>query len=351
MTAAASPFPNYGAELSAAWQTHLAPREPDAPTVVSLFAGAGGSSLGYSMAGYRELLAVEWDDHAAACLARNFSGVRIHHGDIANVKPGMLDLRPGQLDVLDGSPPCQGFSTNGARQLDDPRNQLFRQFVRLLRAWQPRAFVMENVAGMADGKMRAIFAEIRAELRSSGYDVSSRELPASYYRVPQRRKRIIIIGVRTDLAIQASHPVPQSREVTVGEALTGLEDDIGQRREPPATTARLLPYLRPGERGADVLGRYGKAGGFFNKVRLRADRPAPTILQDRSAVLIHPRYNRLLGSRELTRLGSFPDEYDWGTSTCSKIQQRVGNSVPPLFMRAIATHVRHLLDSAKTMAS
>src|ERR1022692_353194 len=109
----------YVQDLDAAWAAHLAPRKKNAPTVVSLFAGCGGSSLGYSMAGYRELLAVEWDAKACATFRLNFPGVPVHEGDIAlltNRMAGKLTgLKPGELDVLDGSPPCQGFSTAGKR--------------------------------------------------------------------------------------------------------------------------------------------------------------------------------------------------------------------------------------------
>src|SRR5690606_12471769 len=103
----------------------------DAPTVMSTFAGAGGSSLGYSMAGFRELLAVEWDDHAVDTFRRNFPDVPVYHGDIAQLTAEAIleqtGLAPGELDVFDGSPPCQGFSMAGLRQLDDQRNQLFRE--------------------------------------------------------------------------------------------------------------------------------------------------------------------------------------------------------------------------------
>ena len=150
--------------LDDAWQQHLRPRAEDAPTVISTFAGAGGSSLGYSMAGFRELLAVEWDDNAVATFKLNFPDVPIHHGDITELSTeaalGMTGLQPGELDVFDGSPPCQGFSMSGRRILDDPRNQLFREYVRLLRGLQPKVFIMENVAGLVRGKMRLVFAEI-----------------------------------------------------------------------------------------------------------------------------------------------------------------------------------------------
>jgi len=154
---------DYQAILEAAWHQHLAPRESDAPTVISTFAGCGGSSLGYSMAGFRELLAVEWDDNAVATFRLNFPDVPVYHGDIAKLTIEeclqLAGVGPGELDVLDGSPPCQGFSTAGKRQLEDSRNWLFREYVRLLRGLKPRVFVMENVSGMVKGKMKLVFAE------------------------------------------------------------------------------------------------------------------------------------------------------------------------------------------------
>ncbi|MCC9686883.1 DNA cytosine methyltransferase [Streptomyces sp. MNU103] len=232
----------YGDLLRQAWRDHLAPRAADAPTVVSTFAGCGGSSLGYSMAGYRELLAVEWEDHAAACLARNFPHVRLHHGDITDVDPDVLGLEPGELDVYDGSPPCQGFSTSGLRQLDDPRNQLFRQYVRLLEAWRPKVFVMENVAGMVKGKMRAVFAEILTALKTAGpgYRVTARLMNTSYFHVPQARQRMIFIGVREDLALDPVHPAPLARPMTVRQAWADLTDP-GPYHLPVRQAAVLAP--------------------------------------------------------------------------------------------------------------
>jgi DNA (cytosine-5)-methyltransferase 1 len=177
--------------------------------VISLFAGCGGSSLGYSMAGYRELLAVEWDDHAVETFKLNFPDVPVWHGDIAQLSVEeclkLTGLQPKELDVLDGSPPCQGFSTAGKRKMDDGRNQLFREYVRLLQGLMPRVFVMENVSGMVKGKMKLIFAEIIRELKASGYHVSARLMNAMYFGVPQSRQRMIFIGVREDLwnSIQA----------------------------------------------------------------------------------------------------------------------------------------------------
>ncbi len=189
--------------LEATWQDHLREKDEDAPTVISTFAGCGGSSLGYSMAGYRELLAVEMDNNAVETFKLNFQDVPVFHGDIAALSveqcmtlAGLTE--PGQLDVLDGSPPCQGFSTAGKRQMKDCRNQLFHEYVRLLRGLQPKAFIMENVSGMVKGKMKLIFADIMRELKASGYEVKCWLLNAKYFYVPQSRERLFFIGVRSD---------------------------------------------------------------------------------------------------------------------------------------------------------
>jgi len=333
---------NYGEELSAAWADHLRPRQTDAPTVVSLFAGAGGSSLGYSMAGFREPLAVEWDRHAVACLRRNLPGVVVHYGDVSEVRPDSIPLTRGSLDVLDGSPPCQGFSTAGKRLAGDSRNQLFHEYVRLLRAWMPRCFVVENVAGMGTGVMRPIFREIMGELRGSGYRVRALEMIASYYRVPQRRKRMIIIGVRDDLDVEPSHPKPMSAEITVRQALAGMES-IGKTVDFCSSLKRLAPHIHPGGNAKKVLIKHGKKGNHYGFNRLDYDAPSMTLLKSSGNRVLHPRFDRVLGTRELSRLQSFPDEYDWGDSGYNQIQERIGNSVPPLLMRAVATHLRSLV--------
>lgn len=206
------------------------------PTVVSLFAGGGGSSMGYKLAGYEARLAVEWDKHAAECYRTNFPATPLYHGDVAALTDAealrLSGLAPGELWVLDGSPPCQGFSTAGNRDLTDGRNHLFLEYVRLLRAFRPRAFVMENVPGIALGKMKLVFLDVMAELRGAGYRVKAAVLDASAYGVPQRRRRAIFIGVREDLPGQPSFPPPtHERAVTVAEALgaerTWLLADLG----------------------------------------------------------------------------------------------------------------------------
>lgn len=326
--------------LAEAWQQHLAPREQNAPTVISLFAGCGGSSLGYSMAGFRELLAVEWDDNAVATFRLNFPDVPVYHGDIAKLSveecmrlAGLSG--PGELDVLDGSPPCQGFSTAGKRQLDDPRNSLFREYVRLLRGLKPRAFVMENVSGMVKGKMKLVFAEIMRDLKASGYKVSARLLNAMYFNVPQSRQRLIFVGVREDVGREPSHPRAEARPVTVREAIGHLPVGEQGNHEP-----QVLEAWRASKPGASLRETHQYVGSF-QSVRLDPDAPSKT--QIKSHLNWHYAIARQLTATEAGIIGSFPEQYHWLGSK-DDYKQRIGNSVPPLFMRAIASHIRgHIL--------
>ena len=145
-------------------------------TLVSLFAGCGGSSLGYKQAGFDIKLAVEWDTKAADVYKRNFDGTQMFVGDIADLTSEealeITGLQPGELDVLDGSPPCQGFSTAGHRKFSDSRNRLFEEYVRMIDVFRPKMLVMENVSGLRKGKMKLMFAEMTIALKQAGYKLS-----------------------------------------------------------------------------------------------------------------------------------------------------------------------------------
>lgn len=338
-TATTSGRSDYLATLDAAWQDHLKPRESGAPTVVSTFAGCGGSSLGYSMAGYRELLAVEWDANAVTTFYINFPGVPVFHGDIAKLSVDhvleMTGLKPGELDVLDGSPPCQGFSTSGKRVLDDPRNSLFREYARLLRGLQPRAFVMENVSGMVKGKMKLVFAEILRELKGCGYKVKARLLNAMYFGVPQSRQRMIFVGARGNLGIEPSHPKAQLHPMPSGQAIQECNAfPLGK----PTLAVRMIAH-KIGPFGS--AGDHTASGSGFSVIRLDPDRPAPTITKALAGMsgILQPSGNNYLSEAQIKRLGSFPDQFRLAGKPADK-WARIGNSVPLLFMRAIARHIR-----------
>jgi len=334
--------------LESSWQQHLKPKPDNAPTVISLFAGCGGSSLGYSMAGFRELLAVEWDDNAVETFKLNFPDIPVYHGDIAKLSVEEVlqttKLQPGELDILDGSPPCQGFSTAGKRVFEDDRNQLFREYVRLLRGLKPKVFVMENVSGMIKGKMKLIFAEILRELKSSGYKVSARLLNAMYFNVPQSRQRLIFIGVREDLGIDPSHPRGESKPIILEKAILDYRDNLPDDRylgDLLINVAKVQPDCWEMDRNiyrqikGNIAGAIGTKWAGWHRV-------CGVIIKSEIAMCgtIHPDRERYLSVRETKRIFSFSDKFQFIGKRELAIN-RMGNSVPPLFMRSIANHIKN----------
>jgi DNA (cytosine-5)-methyltransferase 1 len=322
--------------LDLAWNEHIAPRKENAPTVISTFAGGGGSSLGYSMAGYRELLAVEWDDNAVETFKLNFPDIPVYHGDIAklSVKQCMklAGLKnEGELDIFDGSPPCQGFSIAGKRDFSDNRNQLFKEYVRLLRGLKPKVFVMENVSGMVKGKMKLIFADVMRELKASGYQVKCQLMNAKYFYVPQSRERLIFIGVRNDIAKNPSHPKPLARPFTVNEAIS----DVKTRNELTDVQKYWWGKIKPGQ----VASKVHPKGHWFSFQKLKKDQVCPTVIKAAGGSKFcywDKPYGLSIDSYK--RIGSFPDLFKF-IGGYKHAKNRIGNSVPPLLVRAIAYHI------------
>lgn len=309
-----------------------------APTVISTFAGCGGSGLGYQMAGYKELLAVEWDNNAVETFKLNFPDVPVYHGDIAKLTADecmeLSGIGKYELDVFDGSPPCQGFSTAGKRKFDDPRNSLFIEYARLLNDLQPKVFVMENVTGMVKGYMKQAYLQVVKTLRDCGYKAKGQVMNAMYFNVPQNRERVIIIGVREDLGIEPSHPKPQTRPVGVGT----IESKSSPRLDHSERVKALWCKLKPGMSG-DELPESG--GNWFGLQKVHPSRPCPTVLKGWTAGtgLLHWEENRFLSTPELSQIASFGIEYKWAGNPKNHVE-RIGNSVPPKLMKAIAEHIR-----------
>lgn len=309
-------------------------------TVISTFSGCGGSSLGYQMAGGKVRLAVEFDDHAAETYRNNFPDTPLYHGDIAQLGRDealrLSGLEEGEIDILDGSPPCQGFSTAGHRRFHDARNQLFQEYVRLLRGLRPKALVMENVAGMVKGKMRLIFAECLKQLKESGYRVKARLFDTSYFGVPQTRKRLIFIGIRDDLDFEPVFPKPRGPIVSIMQAIEGA--DTSGVPELNDRYGQLYDRVPKGGNASDVIGK-----GFNSCVKPHPSKPSPTLPKMQTgrgfATICHPFEKRALSIGEAKRIATFPDTFRFD-GTYTEQWARIGNSVPPSFMRQIALVVR-----------
>jgi DNA (cytosine-5)-methyltransferase 1 len=318
------------------------------PKVISTFAGCGGSILGYQAAGFKDLLAVEWEKDAVATLRMNFPDLLLHTGDIRELSAQALmdkaGIQPGELDLLDGSPPCQGFSTSGVREVTDERNQLYDEFARLLETLRPKAFVVENVPGMTRGKMQAIYLEMMDRFRSCGYKAKAQILNAMWFGTPQQRKRLIVIGIRDDLGVEPSHPKPTTRPITFEESCGDLRGYGPQDRQ-LKPVVKWMAQVQPRAWSTDrKIWRRIKGNDADRRNLFWADwNSVPmTVLGEVSlAGIVHPDRRRYLSLAEVKRIGGFPDSFEF--TDRERGIQRIGNSVPPPLMKAIASHVKEAI--------
>ncbi|MBC7820106.1 MAG: DNA cytosine methyltransferase [Planctomycetaceae bacterium] len=338
---------------------------------VDLFAGAGGLSVGATLAGIEVRLAVEVDPRAAETYGRNHRSADVLVSDVRHLEPSRFAFPARRNMILFGGPPCQGFSTSNQRTRNggNHANWLFREFLRIASAWMPNAVVVENVRGILETEAGLFARLINDGLTELGYVVSVHTLNAADFGVPQVRSRVFMIGTRRRIQLRIR---PQSRRrLTVGDAIDDLpelkngstHDSLPYRRAAKTTYARRLrggrrecgnhlvtrnadailhrySYISPGEnwqsippslRGFDVSGRGPHTGLYY---RLKLDEPARVIGNFRKNMLIHPTSDRGLSIREAARLQSFPDAYEF-TGSIGFQQQQVGNAVPPLLAAAV----------------
>ncbi|WP_083280331.1 DNA cytosine methyltransferase [Pseudomonas citronellolis] len=364
------------------------------PIGIDLFAGAGGLSLGFEQAGFDIAASVEIDPIHCATHKFNFPRCTTICASVTDISGAEIRRRAGlgglDIDVVFGGAPCQGFSLIGKRALDDPRNQLVFHYVRIVAELRPKYCVFENVKGLTLGKHAAFLKELIAALDDAGYDVTLpyRVLNAADYGVPQDRKRLFLIGTRRGL-VQAGYPEPIAKRVTVGEAIADLPDantfaELCQRDEVDAvwdtesTYARRLRRLEadphdfgyeryfiqdrltsslrtehtplsqerflatePGK--TEPVSRFRKLSldGLCNTLRAGTDSARGAFTSPRP---IHPTLPRVITVREAARLHSFPDWFRFHSTKWHGFRQ-IGNSVPPLLGRAIASTIIRALGT------
>lgn len=316
-------------------------------TVISTFAGCGGSSLGYKKAGYKELLAIDFDKNAVETFKLNFPEVPVWERDITKVSADEIlkfcKIKKGELDILDGSPPCQGFSTAGKRNVNDSRNILFEQFVRLINDLQPKVFIMENVSGMVKGKMKGMFIEIINQLKSLNYNVKCKLLNAKFYEVPQSRERLFFIGVRKDLNIEPSFPIPSQKIMTVKEAIKNIK--LSEIKLPKGEIEINYNNI---EVGSDLASYYESKGlkrKYFNAKKINLNKPLNTITKlfsEGMSGLLHPKEKRFLCINELKACSSFPEDFIF-TGSFKEQWARIGNAVMPNQMYYVAKHIKETI--------
>lgn len=303
--------------------------------VISTFAGAGGSSLGYRMAGFEVLWANEFVEEARETYESNAAaGTVIDPRDIRIVKGveilKLLGMKPGELDVFDGSPPCAAFSQGGMtkdtwgkiRKYSDVKQRtddLFDEYIRLLGELQPKVFVAENVPGIAKGVSKGVFIDILTKMKAKGYRVECRILDARWLGVPQVRKRAIFMGVRNDLKKDPVFPKPLPYLYTVGEIFP------------------LIRRIQTGERNMIWRNSDEPMGCVAASDGLRTHRALVEV--EVSGMM----RRRKLTIEELKAICGFPKDFEL-TGKYAQQYERLGRAVPPLMMRAVAEGIRdHIL--------
>jgi DNA (cytosine-5)-methyltransferase 1 len=271
--------------------------------VVSLFSGCGGSSLGYRMAGYRVIWANEFIAAARETYAANFPDTPIDGRDIRDITGDDIlsatGLALGELDILDGSPPCASFSSAGKRdahwgkvkRYSDTKQRtddLFFEYARIVAELKPRRFIAENVSGLVRGVGKGAFLEILAALKAVGYRVQCRLLDAQWLGVPQSRQRIFFVGVRDDLAGDPGFPKPLPYRYSVRDALPWISA-VGGIRETGFSGSELAPASQPsptimaGGGGGMNTSQFGvvvgleHANGYNGHAPQSINKPAATI--------------------------------------------------------------------------
>jgi len=303
--------------------------------VLSLFSGCGGLDLGFIKAGFEVVWANDFGKEAVKTYKNNI-GDHIVLDNIYNVDETTLP----QADIIIGWFPCLGFTVAQGknRSIDNKQNQLYKEYARVLRAVQPKYFVVENVTGIKSGTDFENFFhnEILKSFRDAGingeYKIKYDILVSSDYGVPQNRKRIIIIGTRSDIEAVPTFPEVQTKEkITLRDAICDLPKDFDDNISNHSGGKHKV-----------------KINGYVGNRQLNWDKPSPTITgrgsRSGGAVIHpHPDRHRRLSVRECARIQSFPDNFLFYGSNSACFSQ-IGNAVPPLMSFAIANEFKKTID-------
>ena len=371
---------------------------------VSLFSGCGGCSLGLTQADFSVKLAVDTDEKACETYAKNLSRDPIWSVDLSQVKPEQLlarsRLSTSELNLIVGGPPCQGFSSAGTKDWADPRNRLLKKFVEIIIDLKPTWFIMENVEGLLTSKEGFYLISAIAHFLEAGYWVRAEKIYMERYGIPQKRKRIFIVGNLEEcyfefppsfcgesqqLSLFAQQPQcsildaigdlpnpsdsgvvsykksaqcdyqaqlrqPENQQILHHQlkSVNAITQERINRLIPGGTMKDLPPHLQHASYQKRALRRVmdgmptEKRGGAPNGLkRLLSDRPSLTITSASPNEFVHPWQNRLLTLRECARIQSFPDWYEFQGSW-SSIASQIGNAIPPLFMNLLASHIKKI---------
>jgi len=331
---------------------------------IDLFSGAGGLSLGLVSAGFDVVAAVDNWQLAVDTYTKNFSHAAVCRdiGDLSGVELcKIVGMKPGDIDVVAGGPPCQGFSVQRIGDDFDDRNGLVLDFARMVIEMQPRAFLMENVPGLLGKRGAHTFAAFTRKLEAAGYSVCVQRINAADYGVPQNRRRVLVSGFRRD--VSGVMPQPATAELlTVWDAIGDLpapappgtanaDDPLHVESKMSPLNRERLALIPPGggfedlpaemrvachARGAAAIGHRGVYG------RLHPEQPAGTITARFDSFtrgrFAHPYANRNITLREGARLQTFPDDFVF-LGNREEIAAQIGNAVAPRLAHRFAAEI------------
>ena len=351
--------------------------------VLSTFAGGGGSSTGYRLAGGKILAINEFVPEAQNTYRENYPDTLIIPGDIKKLSGKdfleKVNLKPGELDLLDGSPPCSAFSMAGSvshgkgnthadafgkkkkySDIEGVENveDLFFEFLRIADELKPKVIIGENVEGLTMGEAKEYFHKIQNTFEDIGYLVVADVLNASYFGVPQARKRTFFIAVREDVAEKIGinfmtmyqlYPEKNAKQTTLGEAINDVvnedqeEIDLLLEKLGPQTAVGKTLAKMPKDPDKVLTGMdYHDKGHHFNLKRCSLRKPSPTITAMGNypgvAGTCHPLEDRKFTIKELKRIMSLPEDFKL-TGQHKQQSERIGRMVPPLMMKALAESV------------
>lgn len=356
--------------------------------VISLFSGAMGLDIGLANAGLNVVIGQDVDPSCVATIRAN--GHRVLDGDIRDIDPADLleqvGIMPGEPFLICGGPPCQPFSTAGKRLgINDPRGNLFMDFIRMIDYIRPRFFIMENVKGILSAPLKhvplterdrddpeqrlgTVLDMILSEFHKLGYKTVYGILDAVNYGVPQFRERFVLIGSRDNEDIFLPYPTHFQRHQdsayrwqTLKDSIKDLEHDCG---ECAAFSKERLGFLRlvpeggnwrdlPDDVKQEAMGGAYRSGGgkvgFYR--RLSYDQPSPTLVTSpvqKATMMCHPTQDRPLSIREYARIQQFPSDWVFMGTNAAKYRQ-IGNAVPVGLAQALGWAVRSVADHTSSI--
>ncbi len=311
-----------------------------------LFSGAGGMSVGFRNTGLNKIASVEIDKDASATIRDNFPDSFHFEKPIEQITLEEIEAvaQDKKIHVVCGGPPCQGFSVAGLRNPHDPRNQLFKEYIRIVQHLQPDFIVIENVPGILTMQNGAVYQEILRQLADIGYpNTSVRILEAAQFGVPQLRARAVFIGNR--LGLKNPYPKPfltKKNYKTISESIEDLKKlpfDAAFNHHGTTHSAEMEQRLAQIPAGGSLYDKFRDAWK-----RQYRDAPSMTVKENHGGVHMHYELNRVLTAREMARLQTFPDDYIF-SGTFKRAYWQIGNAVPCFLAEHIALGIKIALNA------